>query len=155
MVKIDMRRAGIRKLRGAQASCLRSLAKRRDALLRVLKVRLPLQHIKFALVGPFFWIVTITMTHRVSANIFPLVAVTFRRPKLAIPMVALPNVTFLSADSFREDRFPISHPPFEGWNFGAVWRTEKMNVIRHYDVTADEPRQGLIPGAYNRFMNVR
>jgi len=35
MVKIDMRRAGIRKLRGAQASCLRSLAKRRDALLRV------------------------------------------------------------------------------------------------------------------------
>src|SRR5438477_12736367 len=93
------------------------------------------------------------MTYRVSANIFPLVAVTFRRPNLAIPMVALPNVTFLSADSFREDRFPISHPPFEGWNFGAVWRTEKMNVIRHYDVTADEPGQGLIPGGYNRLMN--
>src|SRR6478752_10785516 len=74
-----------------------------DALLRGLKVRLPLQNVKFALVGPFIWIVAITMTYRVSAHVFPLVSVTFHRSKLAVPMVTLPNVTALCADSFGDD----------------------------------------------------
>src|SRR6478609_10308363 len=72
----------------------------RDALLRGLKLRLPLQNVKFALVGPFIWIVAITMTYRVSAHALPLVSVTFHRSKLAVPMVTLPNVTALCADSF-------------------------------------------------------
>src|SRR6478672_2133144 len=74
-----------------------------DALLRGLKVRLPLPNVKFALVGPFIWIVAITMTYRVSAHVFPLVSVTFHRSKLAVPMVTLPNVTALCADSFGDD----------------------------------------------------
>ena len=75
----------------------------RDALLRGLNLRLPLQNVKFALVGPFIWIVAITVTYRISAHVFPFVSVTFHRSKLAVPMVTLPNVTALCADSFSDD----------------------------------------------------
>src|SRR4029077_4134504 len=118
-----------------------------DALLCGLKIRLPLQNVKFALVGPFIWIVAITMTYRVSAHIVPLVTVAFRGPKLAVPMVALPNITALGSYSLCDDRFPISHPTLKGRNIGSIWHPEKMNVIRHHDVASYQPRRGLAQGA--------
>src|SRR6478609_11756674 len=73
------------------------------ALLRGLKLRLPLQNVKLGPVGRFIWIVAITMTYRVSAHVFPFFSVTFHRSKLAVPMVTLPNVTALCADSFGDN----------------------------------------------------
>src|SRR4029077_2129518 len=70
-----------------------------DAFLRGLKLRLPLQNVKFALVGPFIWIVAITMTYRVSADILPFFNVTVGRTKLPVPVMTLPNFTTFRADA--------------------------------------------------------
>ena len=58
------------------------------------------------------------------------------------------------AASASKPAFPESGPVLDFALF-IYWRAKEMNVIRHNQITANEPRIGFFPGRNKRVMNIR
>jgi len=75
-------------------------------------------------------------SHRILANILPLLRVTFA---VAQPMMKSAGLKFpCIGRCFRQPVFPETHPAFEG-EFQIVRRAEQMQMIRHQQIIAHEP----------------
>jgi hypothetical protein len=67
-------------------------------------------------------------------------------------VIALPKFAFGLAESNCDARFPKAHPPFERRHVDSARRAEKMDVIRHNDIAANEPSRCLHPRIHDRFV---
>ena len=91
------------------------------------------------------------MTDSVESNVLPFFFVLLSGSHASVTVVGLPAM----AGDFvllRELRLPVLHPIFE-FDFLARRRSEHVNMVRHNDVTADEPRLGLRPDLPQQQMN--
>ena len=67
-------------------------------------------------------------------------------------MEGLPGPCWIDTD-FGEPAFPDAHPTVEGQTFRMSWGAEKVQMIRHEDITADDPGFGFTPCVQQGLLN--
>ena len=105
-------------------------------------------HSSFPRRGPITRVGHKTFAHWVVTHIFPLLHVAFRVAQRAIPISLLPHARpQLSGEATLPERDPVSQ-----FQRVAPRRGKEMHMIRHNDVSPDQPRRRVLPCVYQRIV---
>jgi hypothetical protein len=109
-------------------------------------VHSPGQDIQFSLKQPVIRVPRQTCANRIVEDVLPFRIIILRTPQLRVPEIALPNRLFMCTWPISGgNTFPEADPLHQGLSGKHSRGTEKVNMIRHYDVAADAPRFALLP----------
>src|ERR1043165_5847421 len=103
----------------------------------------PAQNVQHSLELPLFDCFDQSRSDGIFAHIQPFLRIAFRPAQPSVPMSRLPS-PLRSARSLSEESLPIRNPSIQ-WHFNIGRSTEKMRVIWHQYVIANEPRLSFIP----------
>ena len=113
----------------------------------------PCQDVQLALVRLIFRPGDQAGANGVANDVIPFRVVVLAAAQLRIPEMSLPDRYVCTmrpvADSLR---FPKTDPALQGFGHCNQRGTEQMNVIRHDDVSANEPVHRVTPGRTQNFM---
>ena len=101
---------------------------------------------------PILRMLHLFLAHWIFADILPLLRVIFA---IAQPVMKTAGLKFSCIwKRFRQPVFPKANPPLDG-EFQIAWRAEQMQMIRHQEIVAHQPRcrrvfPDVVQGALHR-----
>ena len=117
---------------------------------------MPLENIQFALIWPILPPRNQTGFDRIFHNIEPLLMITLTAAKLPVEKIFLPNGLVASARPAASYlSTPEFHPTFERRHRNMHRGTEKMEVIRHNNITPHQPVIRFAPRFDEQLMDFR
>jgi hypothetical protein len=109
-----------------------------------------MEHIQFTLIRPILKSLDKSGSYWILSDIKPFFVVTLTGAQSRIPMIHLP-LLLATVTRLGELRFPVSHPMIER-DFHSSWGGEKVNVVRHEDITPHQPGGRFAPNCTQCFV---
>jgi len=116
---------------------------------------MPPERIYLSLIRPVSSLRDQVVANRIMAHILPFGCVAVSLTQLRIPEIFLPQNIRSCGHGFRHDAFPIPHPRHKGIRRITARSTKQVDMIRQYNIAANQPVPGLLPGMQDGLMHRR